>query len=502
MLRDEPGDSAAVSEDGEMESPSGGSASGSPPESPPGLVSPDVHTATRSLEKMILAHEIALDPDFSLQRHAPPDGSLEKAVTEAMHKAFWDILETELLRDPPEFSGALRLMGEIQETLLSLLPSPTRRSLLPESLDAGLLMQQAKAGTLDVVEVGGSVVRTMAMLCAPMRDADVRALARLAEDAAGDKGRKDVKMAVSLYREIFRVLDLMKQDYANFSIRCVRPWLQANAGRYEQSQFDHFLRAEPNALELTRRWLEAAVSHTPSRASVFTPGATARTPGVVTPVLDPSVVLSQAFLDLLAWEPGEPYPETVAADRGRLEEAAGHVRRLRVQASVLLVLCGGGWARELVRGQQAFLAHAKHVVDALTQGACHPPAMLAEALGAVSEQLDVDLCRLAEQRGLHETPAAARAALCGQIRDLCKPGNPVASLVASRVNDYLKGVVEGRSSISMPGGLAPVGPELENVAMKFARLVMHNRNVFGTHYLRILCGLIVSPAQAGLPGKA
>lgn len=41
--------------------------------------------------------------------------SLHKAVRDAMHKAFWDILESELNDDPPVFGHAIRLLEEIRE---------------------------------------------------------------------------------------------------------------------------------------------------------------------------------------------------------------------------------------------------------------------------------------------------------------------------------------------------------------------------------------------------
>lgn len=41
--------------------------------------------------------------------------SLEKRVKEIMHKAFWDCLESQLNEDPPSYSHAITLVGEIKE---------------------------------------------------------------------------------------------------------------------------------------------------------------------------------------------------------------------------------------------------------------------------------------------------------------------------------------------------------------------------------------------------
>lgn len=48
--------------------------------------------------------------------------SLWQAVKNAMHKAFWDILESELNDDPPVYGQAIRLLEEIREVTLPHYP--------------------------------------------------------------------------------------------------------------------------------------------------------------------------------------------------------------------------------------------------------------------------------------------------------------------------------------------------------------------------------------------
>lgn len=48
--------------------------------------------------------------------------SLWQAVKNAMHKAFWDILESELNEDPPVYGQAIRLLEEIREVTLPYSP--------------------------------------------------------------------------------------------------------------------------------------------------------------------------------------------------------------------------------------------------------------------------------------------------------------------------------------------------------------------------------------------
>ena len=46
------------------------------------------------------------------------------------------------------------------------------------------------------------------------------------------------------FREIFRILDLMKMDMANFTIQQLRPLIQQQSVNYEQQKFDTFLKQQ------------------------------------------------------------------------------------------------------------------------------------------------------------------------------------------------------------------------------------------------------------------
>lgn len=44
-----------------------------------------------------------------------PKNPVEKAVKEAMHRAYWDILREDMTKDPPDYSHAVKLVLEIKE---------------------------------------------------------------------------------------------------------------------------------------------------------------------------------------------------------------------------------------------------------------------------------------------------------------------------------------------------------------------------------------------------
>ena len=60
----------------------------------------------RGVTNMYLAHEIAVDKDFMLEKLKPDvqPGSMEEQVKTIVHQAFWDVLASELSEEPPIFN--------------------------------------------------------------------------------------------------------------------------------------------------------------------------------------------------------------------------------------------------------------------------------------------------------------------------------------------------------------------------------------------------------------
>lgn len=89
--------------------------------SPPKFVSlEEVIKADYGMKNMALAHEIAVDKNFQLQKLEPEDNTMQKHVKDIMHKAFWDLLAAQLEEDPPNYTQALVLLGEIKQVIYPL----------------------------------------------------------------------------------------------------------------------------------------------------------------------------------------------------------------------------------------------------------------------------------------------------------------------------------------------------------------------------------------------
>uniref|UniRef100_A0A3Q1GM89 T-complex protein 11-like protein 1 n=1 Tax=Acanthochromis polyacanthus TaxID=80966 RepID=A0A3Q1GM89_9TELE len=173
------------------------------------------------VSNLSLAHEILVNRDFCFKPRSPPTGSLEGRVTEVVHRAFWDSLQEQLSSDPPNYSHATILNFQTQTTIKTAFVSP-----------------------LDLHRLAGFIINTMASLCAPVRDPEVRAL-------------RDLKEPVELLREIFQVLGLMKTDMVNFTIQSLRPHLMQQAVQYERAKFQQILENQPGEEGFNSRVLQS-----------------------------------------------------------------------------------------------------------------------------------------------------------------------------------------------------------------------------------------------------
>ncbi|XP_018013293.1 uncharacterized protein LOC108670340 [Hyalella azteca] len=122
--------------------------------SPPLMSLDEVMSAVNGVTNMALAHEIALDHNFKLEKFEPPQASLEKQVRDMVHQAFWDNLKEQLSHTPPVYTQAFVLLQEVRDQLLELtLPHQLRlRQQISDKLDLELIQQQARHHVLDFCE--------------------------------------------------------------------------------------------------------------------------------------------------------------------------------------------------------------------------------------------------------------------------------------------------------------------------------------------------------------
>lgn len=455
-----------------------------PHSSPPHFVTVEELLETaRGVTNMALAHEIVVNGDFQIKPVELPENSLKKRVKEIVHKAFWDCLSAQLSEDPPAYDHAIKLVGEIKETLLSfLLPGHTRlRNQITEVLDLDLIKQEAENGALDISKLAEFIIGMMGTLCAPARDEEVKKL-------------KDIKEIVPLFREIFSVLDLMKVDMANFAISSIRPHLMQQSVEYERKKFQEILERQPNSLDFVTQWLEEASEDlmTQKYKHALPVGGAAAGSGDM-PRLSPVAVQNYAYLKLLKWDHLQrPFPETVLMDQSRFHELQLQLEQLTVLGAVLLITFS--MAAPGISSQADFAEKLKMIVKILLTDMHLPSFHLKDVLTTIGEKVCLEVSSCLSLCGSSPFTTDKETVLKGQIQAVASPDDPIRRIMESRILTFLETYLASghqKPLPTVPGGLSPVQRELEEVAIKFARLVNYNKMVFCPYYDAILSKILV-----------
>ncbi|KAK9525757.1 hypothetical protein VZT92_016439 [Zoarces viviparus] len=463
-----------------------------PSSSPPKTLTLDeVMDSARELSNLSFAHEIIVNRNFRMEPDRLPQDSLWKLVRDNVHKAFWDILESELNDDPPEYGQAIRLLEEIREVLLSFLnPGANRmRTQITEVLDMDLIRQQADKDAVDIQGLASYIINTMGKLCAPVRDEDIQKL------------RESPDNIVTLFREIFRMLDLMKADVVNFTISNLRPVLHRQGVEYERATFQSILDKTPSALKHTTSWIKSALDE------LSTPNINEQTDGQGKGKrLDPGPfqVLNVAFLRILTWDYDKsPLPETLMTDERRLREIQWQLQQCEAVNEVLLIIystVGGA-----IQGQPSLSDRLKSKISVLLDGMHSKAFNLEEALQSISAQICCELNKSLTERSYPALSPALQATLTGQICSITQKDNPIRTLVEDRVQRFFTDLIwDPKPKIKLeqvPAGLTAIKPELALMGSQFIFLVNYNKSVYGPFYADIIRKLMFSssPPPANPP---
>ncbi|KAJ8392362.1 hypothetical protein AAFF_G00077260 [Aldrovandia affinis] len=460
----------------------------SPSSSPPKTITLDeVMASARDLSNLSLAHEIVVNPNFNLEKPDLPQNSLERRVKDIVHKVFWDCLESELNDDPPVYQHALKLLEEIREILISFLnPGSNRlRTQINEVLDMELIRQQADNNSVHIQGLADYIITVMGKLCAPIRDDEVKRLKETSLNIA------------SMFKEIFRVLDLMKMDMVNFTIKTLRPELQRQSVEYERAVFQNIVEKIPNALEHTTNWIKGCVEEL---LLSLPPGPDKNVRDLPSPML----MINTSYIKLLSWDyQTHPLPETLMTDEGRLRELQRDLQLLQTVAAVLLIVHSamGGPVSDL----PALSERLKKMTSVLLEGMHSPSFKLTEALENVSTQICVELNKSLTERNYPALPPDLQVTLRGQICTITEENNPVRSLIEGRVQLYFKSFLAMPSSHMTPpptpGGLALIQPELGALGASFVSIVNFNKQVYTPFYMGILKSLLFNDTPGPPPSE-
>lgn len=427
------------------------------PNSPPRILTLDeIQDMVKNIKNMALAHEIAVNNDFKLEPYQPPENSVEKIVKDTMHRAFWDILKSQLESTPPVYTHALVLLNDIKEAFQSIFLENNKKALdrVNELLDADLIQQQAEKGVLDFKSYSSFIVRVMSLACAPIRD---EAVAKL----------KEIDDVVELFKGILETLELMKLDMANCILNAARSEVVANSVSYEKQKFKEYLEFYKDGFPATEAWLERNLS-----ADESTPA------NVDKKVKD---IIFNAYMELLDWKTDNAFPEFFSMDQERLMALQGRAIKTCACASALAIASGipiisqsAETKKDLAKAIELILQNVKSnkdLEDALQNVWLQIRTVLVKRLQEVQKTLDA------------ETESTVKAHI---LKIASSEDSPVRKLMWKRLFTFIQLVLRSNIAVPPPPGYQDFAEELENLGQAFRRVTYYNYAVYNEYYNEII----------------
>ncbi|KAK0142969.1 T-complex protein 11-like protein 1 [Merluccius polli] len=127
-----------------------------PSSSPPkNITLDDMMSSAKDLSNLTLAHEIIVNQDFHVEPPKLAQNSLEKLVRDTVHRAYWDILASELKDDLPKYEHAIKLLEEIKEEYDVLMNDSRNVQNVQEAMenDFALLVEEFRSLNREVTDL-------------------------------------------------------------------------------------------------------------------------------------------------------------------------------------------------------------------------------------------------------------------------------------------------------------------------------------------------------------
>nr|CAB3266873.1 T-complex protein 11-like protein 1 [Phallusia mammillata] len=469
----------------------------SPSSSPPNKKSLSIDEFSKikaSAWNMTMAHEIALQGNSKVFDQIKPkqdqDESnkekLHRVVKEEMHKAYWQLLRDELHSSPPVFDHAFVIIKDVKEMMVSLLADNRVTSLhkkIDEIFDIELLKQQAKHSALDVRKLSVNIIDTIAAMCAPIRDKDVAELYSIDD-------------TVDLFRKIFDVMEIMKQDKINALVSAITPHIQKHHIQYEREKFNDILSKLPEGPIATERWLQNT-----HRQLLLTAEMDVTNKETNKTTISPLTLLKVAFTKLLDWNHStNSFPETIAVDQERFINLQKEFQRVILTATLILTSLTT-LSSDLSSHQHYMQTLKKNLLILLSD--IDDFRKLDAIVDNLVEQIWKDTNEYAQTYNSvsHAVEPHKKKLLQEQLISLTDiKQNHVFKLLEKRAITYLLTITDileipasGYQIPPAPSALKVIGNELQNLGVAYAKLVNLNRLVYGPFYSTLLKKIIGLP---------
>jgi hypothetical protein len=369
----------------------------------------------------ILVHELSIDKEFRI------DASPTAGLRDALNRELCDAMRQGIEHGEGEVWTAA-MAENIRAKLLRLLkPGNTMHTLISETLDADLISQQSSQGMFSYPKFFGFMANILPKLCAPFRDAEVKALA----DELQEEGTLP-EMIEKLFK-LLHVIDLLSLDYSNFLLMQSAPVLIKEAPSYEQREFAEDLEQGRITLKRTRRWWRSAAVNMHTEADRRDPWSEALPMNRPTP----QKIYARGLIDLAIATPllrDSELPETLELDRARMARIREEALRITTIGGILLT--AKNLLKRDVRSQ--WKNEANRMWETLKDGYLKDPATPAK----ISSLLESS----------HAMPPSTRTQLASTITrlltqaDLGRVSDPVTKVLFQRLKTHIFNRVSASSS--------------------------------------------------------
>lgn len=271
----------------------------------------------------VLTHELAINKDYRLEdTKSELRDQLYQSICSSMKQAF----------DAGE--GALWTVSaaqNIREKLLRMLkPGNSMYTLISETLDLDSVHRQAQQGVFSYAGFFQFTSNVLPKLCAPYRDAEMKALVEQLEVTD-----ESINAMIEKLLKVLRMVDKLSLDYTNFMIMNASATLISEAAGYEQRIFAKELEAGVITLERTKSWWRASYMQLTAEADRRDPE------GIRSAVDRPAAdkIYVHGLLDLsveLGQLEADNIPETLYLDVQRLQNIRRQAVRITIIGAILL----------------------------------------------------------------------------------------------------------------------------------------------------------------------
>lgn len=512
-----------------------------------------------TMSNMLMAHKIALEDDFRLEPGMDISGplmslspilgsslplaeekaaqrgepSLQSKVKDIVQEAYWDLFREEVesqrseTKEERKYDQCKQLLRDIKQRIIDLLlPQHARlKQDIEDKLDSKIIDQLSSVDSLNLLDYARYVLSVLGRLCAPVRDEKLKEL-------------NETTDLVSVYRGIMELLELMRLDFANFTLNRFKPHIKAHSQDYEREKFNEILKQQQtigiDGLEFTKVWLKRAVQHVEEQHGlsdlvnesdnlILDTDSGSSSCDKKDKILGNSVVnkiLNVAYCELLEWSPEKQrlYPETLLFDEATFKQLGEQYKVLMLTSSILLTtfafvskfnLQDNPEFRTLVKSHIITLLTASYD-DQSTQTSDSNDSSKANPLDQA--KLETVALRLIEDikqfvssldKSRLDTLEVQKELFKRQILDLQSESNRIRQLARRRIMEFVDTLLtldfehqQKQSSSKMPPpvniplGLNCLADEITLTMAQLVKLIRYNRRVFIQHYQNIIVDLV------------